>query len=48
MHRGRKFRRGMKEFDGAREIEIGIRGAQGSDGDGAAIGSDENRGSPGT
>jgi hypothetical protein len=44
MRCGREYRRGMKEFDGSREIEIRIRGAQGRDADGAGIGSDENRG----
>ena len=47
MHRSREFWRGMKEFDGAGEIEVGIRGAQGRDADRAGVGGDENRGGAG-
>jgi len=44
MHGSRELRRGVKKFDGAREIEVRIRGAQGRDADGAGVGGDENRG----
>ncbi len=47
MHRGGEFRGGMKEFDGARKIEVGIRRAQGRDANGAGVGGDENRGGAG-
>src|ERR1700747_1089376 len=47
MHGSRELRRGMKKFDGARELEVGIRGAQSRDADGAGVGGDENRGGAG-
>src|ERR1700722_218520 len=47
MDRGREFWRGMKEFDSAGKIEVGIRGAQGRDADGAGVGGDKNRGGAG-
>src|SRR4029077_15644188 len=40
-------RRGMKEFDSASKIEVGIRGAQGRDADGTGVGGDKNRGGAG-
>ena len=43
MDSGNDRRCGMEQLDGAREIEIGIRGAQRGDGDRGLAGRDEDR-----